>query len=86
MKTKLIPGKIYENSGMIHFAEINHAPSPYSMLQHIGRVATLKLVPRNCPRYNIDHGGRRIGLTIYVRYCSSHTSSEGGGAKLQLCL
>ena len=46
-----MPGKIYENSGMIHFAEINQAPSPYSMLQHIERVATLKLVPRTCLRY-----------------------------------
>ena len=36
---------------MVHFAEINQGPSPYSMLQYIGRVATPKLVPRNCPRY-----------------------------------
>ena len=36
---------------MDHFAEINQSPSPYSMLQHIDRVATPKLVPRNCPRY-----------------------------------
>ena len=36
---------------MVHFVEINQASSPYSMLQHIGRVATLKLVPRNCLRY-----------------------------------
>ena len=36
---------------MAHFAEINQAPSPYSMLQHIGRVATLKLVPRNWLKY-----------------------------------
>ena len=31
--------------------EINQAPTPYSMLQHIGRVATPKLVPRHCLRY-----------------------------------
>ena len=36
---------------MVHFTEINQAPSPYSMLQHIGRVATLKLVPGHCLRY-----------------------------------
>ena len=36
---------------MIDFAEINQAPSPYSMLQHIRRVATTKLVPRNCLGY-----------------------------------
>ena len=36
---------------MVHFAEINQSSQPYSMLQHIGRVATPKLVPRNCPRY-----------------------------------
>ena len=36
---------------MVHYAEINQAPSPYSMLQHIGRVATLKLVPRTFIRY-----------------------------------
>ena len=47
----VIPGKIYQNSGMIHFAEINQVPSPYSMLQHIGIVATTNLVPRNYLRY-----------------------------------
>ena len=36
---------------MVHFAEINQVPLPYSMLQYIGKVATLKLVPRNCLRY-----------------------------------
>ena len=36
---------------MVHFAEISQAPSSYSMLQHIGRVATPKLVPTNCLRY-----------------------------------
>ena len=51
METKSVPGNISENSGMVHLAEINQAPSPYSMLQHIGRVATPKLVPRNCLRY-----------------------------------
>ena len=51
IETKSIPGKIYENSGMVHFAEINQAPPPYSMLQYIGRVATPKLVSRNCLRY-----------------------------------
>ena len=36
---------------MTHFTEINQVPSSYSMLQHIGIVATLKLVPRNFLRY-----------------------------------
>ena len=36
---------------MAHFAEINQVPSPDSMLQHIGRVTTPKIVPRNCLRY-----------------------------------
>ena len=27
-ETKSIPGKIYENSEMVHFAETNQAPSP----------------------------------------------------------
>ena len=44
-------GKISGNSGMVRFAEINQVPSPYSMLQYIGRVATPKTVPRNFLRY-----------------------------------
>ena len=48
---KQIPGKIYGNSGMVHFEEIKRVLSPYSLLQHIERVATPKLVPINCLRY-----------------------------------
>ena len=47
-------------------------PSPYSMLQDIGRVATLNLVPRNCLKYlqtTLIMGGGGIGVRIYVRYC-----------------
>ena len=44
IETKSIPG-------MVPFAEVNQAPSCYLMLQHIGRVETPKLVPRNCLRY-----------------------------------
>ena len=51
IETKSIPEKIYGNSGMVFFAEINQAPSPDSLLQDIRRVATPKLVPRNCFRY-----------------------------------
>ena len=51
IETKSIPGKIYGNSGMVHFADINQSPSPYSMLQDFDRVATPKLVSRNCRRY-----------------------------------
>ena len=56
---------------MFHFAEINQILSSYSMLQDTGRVATLKLVPRNSQilANNIDCGGRGTGLRIYVRYC-----------------
>ena len=36
---------------MVHLVEINQVPPAYSMLQYIGRVATPKLVPRNCLRY-----------------------------------
>ena len=36
---------------MVHFTEIKYAPPPYLTFQHIGRVATPKLVPRNCLRY-----------------------------------
>ena len=36
---------------MVHFAEIQQAPFPYSVLQYIGRVAAPKLVPRTCLRY-----------------------------------
>ena len=36
---------------MANFAEISQAPFPYSILQHIGRVATPKLVLGNCLRY-----------------------------------
>ena len=46
-----IPGKNSGNSVMVLFPDINQTTSPYSMLQHIGRVATPKLVPRNCLRY-----------------------------------
>ena len=36
---------------MVHFAEINHATPPYSMLQDIGREAASELVTRNCLKY-----------------------------------
>ena len=51
-----IPGKNYGNSGMVLFPDINQTTSPCSMLQHIGRVATPKLVPRNV----IDNGGGEL--------------------------
>ena len=53
---------------MVHFAEINQASPPYSMLQYIGRVYTRKL--SQILANNIDNRGRGIGLRIYVRYCS----------------
>ena len=64
---KVMLGNLSGNSGMVHFAEINQAPSPYSMLQHIGKVATPKLAPRNCLRYlqtTLIMGGVGSGLRI----------------------
>ena len=46
-----IPGKNLGNCRMVHFKEIIQAPFPYSMLQYIGKLATSKLVPKNCVRY-----------------------------------
>ena len=57
---------------MVHFEEINQVHSRHSMLQGIGRVATPKLVPRNCLWYlqtTSIMGERGVGLRIYVRYC-----------------
>lgn len=66
-------GKFLKLLKLSFFAEINQVPSPYSLLQHIGRVATTRLVPKNCLRYldgnNIDNGKREISLRIYLRYC-----------------
>ena len=63
---------MHGNSGMVYFAKINQVLSPYSMLQHIGRVATPKLMPLNFLRYlqtTLIMGRNRIGLRLYVRYC-----------------
>ena len=46
-ETKSIPGKFSEKSGIVHFAKVSQVPPSYSILQHNGRVATSKLVPRN---------------------------------------
>ena len=51
------------------FCRNKSSRSPYSLLQYIGRVATLKFVSRNCLRYKIDNGGKGTGLRIHVRYC-----------------
>ena len=56
---------------MVHFIEINQAPSTYSMLQHIGIVVTPKLVSRNCLRYlqtTLIMGGEGL-VSEFVRYC-----------------
>ena len=55
---------------MVYFAEVNQAPTPYSMLQHIGGVPNQKLVPRlsQILANNIDNGTRGIGLRIYKRF------------------
>ena len=51
LRTSQFLEKIYGNSGMAHFAKINLPPPSNSMLQHIGRVAKPKLVPRTSLRY-----------------------------------
>ena len=55
---------------MVQFAEIIQPPPPYFMLLYIGRVATLKLLSRNCLRYLQATliMGVGIGLRVYVRY------------------
>ena len=48
---------------MVHFEETNQTPSCYLILQHTGRVATPKLVPRHCLRYlqtTLIMGGGRL--------------------------
>ena len=58
---------------MVHLPEINQTPSLYSMLQYWQSSDTdawgkkLSQILAN----NLDHGGRGIGLRIYVRYCRS---------------
>ena len=50
---------------LVHFAEINEAAALYWMLHYIGRVATLKVVPRNCLTYlktTLIMGGRVLVL------------------------
>ena len=69
IKTKSIPEKIYGNSGMVHFPEINQALSPYPMLQHIGNTETCAKELSKILADNIDDGERGFGLRIYVRYC-----------------
>ena len=52
---------------MVHFTEIRQGPLPHSMFQHLGKVATPKLVPRNCLRYlqtALIIGGE-VGRKIY---------------------
>ena len=59
---------------MVHFANINQTPSPYSVLQHIGRVAKPKPAPRNYLRYlqtTLILGGWGVDLRIHLRYCRS---------------
>ena len=52
---------------MVHFTEIRQGPLPHSMFQHLRKVATPELVPRNCLRYlqtaMIIGGG--VGRKIY---------------------
>ena len=52
---------------MIHFTEINQAPSPYSILQHIGKNSSTKACAQKLSQIlknNIDNRRRRFGLKI----------------------
>ena len=73
IETKSVQGKMYGNSGMVYFADINWATSTFSMWQHIRRVATMNLCQEiklsEILSNNIDTWGIGIGLRIYVRYC-----------------
>ena len=58
---------------MVHFAEINQAPSPYSVLQHwCWKSSNTEACANRLSQIlanSIDNGERGIGLRIYVRYC-----------------
>lgn len=61
-ETKSICAKKSGNSEMVHYVEKDQTLSFYSMLHHIERVASSKLLPRNSLRYLkttliIDGGG-----------------------------
>ena len=70
--TKSIAGKIHGNScRILHFAELNQTP-PLLNVEHVGRIATPKLVQGKCLRYlqtTLILGERGIGLRIYMSYC-----------------
>ena len=51
--------------------------SPYSVLQHKIRVATSKLLPRNCLRSNNDNWGNEDDLRTYVSYCLKESMKRG---------
>ena len=61
----------------VHFGDVNQAPSTHLILQHIGKVATKKLVPINCLKYLqtalIIRGRGLVSKIkwIIVDYCSS---------------
>ena len=58
---------------MVHFAEINQVSCSYSMFQYTGRVATPKLVLRNCLRYLQTTLMMQEVLLVseFMRYCKS---------------
>ena len=56
---------------MVHFTEINQAPSPYSMFAANWKSSNNEACAKKLSQIladNIDDGGRGIGLRIYVRY------------------
>ena len=50
---------------MAYFVEINEAPSPYSMLKHIGNTDACAKKLSQILANNIDNGGRGSGLRLY---------------------
>ena len=56
---------------MVHFAEINQVPSLLLNVAKYSKNSNTNACAKNLSQIlanNIDHGGREIGLRIYVRY------------------
>ena len=66
-----VAGKIYENSGMVYFAEIK-LPSPLLNVAAHWKSSNTEACAKNLSQIlasNTDNGEQEIGLRIFVRYC-----------------
>ena len=64
---------------MVHFAEINQAPSPLLKVAVYWQscdTETCAKKPSQILSNNINNGGRGVGLRIYVRYCRLRLDPE----------